>query len=244
MSKHKSVIGLEILKGSLECCDICKVSNLAKKKPSKELPERTTSQPLELIHMGVLGPSPIKSKSGVSYFLSIIDDYTRKVHVYVMYNKKNVFKYFLPFQAMAERHLNRKSKRICTDNDMEFISKEFTENLKLSGIKVERTNIYCPEMNGVAERYNRTALEGVRSLLNEGKLPANMWAVALLAFTYLKNRFIHRKTNKTPLELWCRKKPSVRHIKRYGCLAFAYVPKAHRNKNKIDPDLEYLLVML
>ncbi|GBN73143.1 Retrovirus-related Pol polyprotein from transposon TNT 1-94 [Araneus ventricosus] len=229
MSKHKSVIGLENLKGSLECCDICKVSKLTK-KPSKELPERTTSQPLELIHMDVWGPSPIKSKSGISYFLSIIDDYTRKVHVYVMYNKKNVFKYFLQFKAMAERQLNRKIKRIRTDNGMEFISKEFTENLKSSGIKVERTNIYCPEMNGVAERYNRTALEGVRSLLNEGKLPANMWAEALLAFTYLKNRFIHRKTNKTPLELWCGKKPSIRHIKRYGCLAFAYVPKAHRNK--------------
>ncbi|GBN63366.1 hypothetical protein AVEN_46428-1 [Araneus ventricosus] len=61
-------------------------------------------------------------------------------------------------------------------------------------------------MNGVAERYNRTALEGVRSLLNEGKLPANIWVEALLAFTYLKNRFIHRKTNKTPLELWCGRK--------------------------------------
>ncbi|GBN72652.1 Retrovirus-related Pol polyprotein from transposon TNT 1-94 [Araneus ventricosus] len=85
-------------------------------------------------------------------------------------------------------------------------------------------------MNGVAKRYNRTVLEGERSLLNEGKLPANMWAEALLAFTYLKNRFIHRKTNKTPLELWCGKKLSIRHIKRYGCLAFAYVPKAHRNK--------------
>ncbi|GBM08411.1 Retrovirus-related Pol polyprotein from transposon TNT 1-94 [Araneus ventricosus] len=180
--------------------------------------------------MDVWGPPPIKSKSGVSYFLTIIDDYTRKVHVYVMYNKKNVFKYFLQFQAMAERQLNRKIKRVHTDNGMEFISKEFTENLKSSRLKVERTNIYCPEMNGVAERYNRTALESVRSLLNEGKLPANMWEEAYLAFTYLKNRFIHRKTNKTPLELCCGKEPSVRHKKRYGCLAFVYVLKAHRNK--------------
>ncbi|GBO00406.1 hypothetical protein AVEN_208224-1 [Araneus ventricosus] len=84
---------------------------------------------------------------------------------------------------------------------MEFISKVFAENLKSSGIKVERTSIYCPEMNGVAERYNRTALEGERSLLNEGKLLANMWEEALLAFAYLKKRFNHKKTNKTPLEL-------------------------------------------
>ncbi|GBL78022.1 hypothetical protein AVEN_143333-1 [Araneus ventricosus] len=129
MSKHKSVIGLENLKGSLECCDISKVSKLTQ-KPAKELPERTTSQPLELIHMDVWGPSPVKSKSGVSYFLSIITQ-----EKFVMYNKKNVFKYFLQFQAMAERQLNRKIKRIHTDNGMEFISKVFAENLNLSGIK-------------------------------------------------------------------------------------------------------------
>ncbi|GBM73151.1 hypothetical protein AVEN_30042-1 [Araneus ventricosus] len=127
MSKHKSVIGLKKRKGSLECCDIYKVFKLTK-KPSKELPERTTSQPLELIHMDVWGPPPVKSKSGVSYFLSVVDDYTRKVNV--MYNKKNVFKYFLQFQAMAERQLEKKIKIIHTDYGMEFISKEFAENLK------------------------------------------------------------------------------------------------------------------
>ncbi|UYV76700.1 hypothetical protein LAZ67_14001823 [Cordylochernes scorpioides] len=37
-------------------------------------------------------------------------------------------------------------------------------------------------------------------------------------------------TDKTPFELWTNRKPSLKHLKRFGCKAFAYIPKIKRNK--------------
>ena len=35
------------------------------------------------------------------------------------------------------------------------------------GISTQRTNVYSPEMNDVAERLNRTIAGGIRSLITE-----------------------------------------------------------------------------
>ncbi|GBM64646.1 hypothetical protein AVEN_91714-1 [Araneus ventricosus] len=56
-------------------------------------------------------------------------------------------------------------------------------------------------MNGVAERFNLTALNGVKALLKSSGLSQKFWAEALLCFTYAWNRVCH-KNKKTPFELY------------------------------------------
>ncbi|GFT63076.1 retrovirus-related Pol polyprotein from transposon RE1 [Trichonephila clavipes] len=48
------------------------------------------------------------------------------------------------------------------------------------GIKHEVTNSYTPEMNGVAERFNLTALDGIKTLLKSSEVPHKFWGEALL----------------------------------------------------------------
>ena len=38
------------------------------------------------------------------------------------------------------------------------------------------------------------------------------------------------KGNKTPLEVWSGKKPNVSHLKLFGCMVYAHVPDAQRQK--------------
>ncbi|GBM58281.1 hypothetical protein AVEN_220198-1 [Araneus ventricosus] len=62
-------------------------------------------------------------------------------------------------------------------------------------------------MNGVAERYNRTIIEGVRAPLHERKLPKNLWAEFVNTQNYLRNRFPHKALKgKAPLNVWSDKK--------------------------------------
>ncbi|GFX68373.1 retrovirus-related Pol polyprotein from transposon TNT 1-94 [Trichonephila clavipes] len=98
------------------------------------------------------------------------------------------------------------------------------------GIKHEVTNSYTPEMNGVAERFNLTALDGIKTLLKSSEVPHKFWAEAVLCFTYACNRICHKDSNKTPFEKYSGRKPSVLHLKPFGCLAYAGVPKQIRKK--------------
>ncbi|GFW41334.1 retrovirus-related Pol polyprotein from transposon TNT 1-94 [Trichonephila clavipes] len=100
------------------------------------------------------------------------------------------------------------------------------------GIKHEVTNSYTPEMNGVAERFNLTALDGIKTLLKSSEVPHKFWGEALLCFTYAWNRICHKDSNKTPFEKYSGRKPSVLHLIPFGCLAYAGVPKQIR-KNSI-----------
>ncbi|GBN31024.1 Retrovirus-related Pol polyprotein from transposon TNT 1-94 [Araneus ventricosus] len=98
------------------------------------------------------------------------------------------------------------------------------------GINHEKTNPCTPEQNGVAERYNSTALDGVKTLLKSNAVAQRFWGEALLCFTYTWNRVCHKDGNKTPFEKYSGKKPSVSHLKPFGCLAYVGVPKQIRKK--------------
>ncbi|GFU78104.1 retrovirus-related Pol polyprotein from transposon TNT 1-94, partial [Trichonephila clavipes] len=180
--------------------------------------------------MDLCGPMPAESQGGNKYFLSIIDDYSRKVTVFPIRNKSDVFHTFIRFQKRAERFLSKKVIAVRTDGGLEFCNKDMDNFLTELGIKHEVTNSYTPEMNGVAERFNLTALDGIKTLLKSSEVPHKFWGEALLCFTYAWNRICHKDSNKTPFEKYSGKKPSVLHLKPFGCLAYAGVPKQIRKK--------------
>ncbi|GFY35704.1 retrovirus-related Pol polyprotein from transposon TNT 1-94 [Trichonephila clavipes] len=189
-----------------------------------------SKRPLELLHMDLCGPMPTESQGGNKYFLSIIDDYSRKVTVFPIRNKSDVFHTFIRFQKRAERFLSKKVIAVRTDGGLEFCNKDMDNFLTELGIKHEVTNSYTPEMNGVAERFNLTALDGIKTLLKSSEVPHKFWGEALLCFTYAWNRICHKDGNKTPFEKFSGRKPSVLHLKPFGCLAYAGVPKQIRKK--------------
>ncbi|GFS91195.1 retrovirus-related Pol polyprotein from transposon TNT 1-94 [Trichonephila clavipes] len=155
---------------------------------------------IELLHMDLCGPMPTESQGGNKYFLSIIDDYSRKVTVFPIRNKSDVFHTFIRFQKRAERFLSKKVIAVRTDGGLEFCNKHMDNFLTELGIKHEVTNSYTPEMNGVAERFNLTALDGIKTLLKSSEVPHKFWGEALLCFTYAWNRICHKDSNKTPFE--------------------------------------------
>ena len=62
-------------------------------------------------------------------------------------------------------------------------------------------------------------------------LGQEFWAEAVVTAAYIRNRVVSRSTDgKSPEELWTGKKPTVRHLRVWGCEAYAHVPKEHRSK--------------
>lgn len=74
--------------------------------------------------------------------------------------------------------------------------------LEKLGIKHERTTIYSPQMNGVAERYNRVLFEGMETFMQAASLPATLWVEAVITTNYIHNRKFHTGIEAIPFQVW------------------------------------------
>ncbi|KAF7812745.1 Retrovirus-related Pol polyprotein from transposon TNT 1-94 [Senna tora] len=90
-----------------------------------------------------------------------------------------------------------------------------------------------PDMNGVAERRNRTLLDMVRSMMSNSKLSIFLWREALKTAVYIQNRVLTKAISKTPFEIWKGWKPSLNHMRVWGCPAEVRVYNPH--EKKLDP---------
>ncbi|KAC9404460.1 hypothetical protein E3N88_45899 [Mikania micrantha] len=97
----------------------------------------------------------------------------------------------------------------------------YYEFCKGQGIVNQYTMSGAPQQNGVAERRNRTLMNMVRSMLANSNLPSFLWTEALKTAVHILNRVPSKYVPKTPYELWTGRKPSLRYMKVWGCLAEA-----------------------
>ena len=77
-------------------------------------------------------------------------------------------------------------------------------------------------------------------MFNGAGQPKNVWAEAIVAACYIKNRFTSSR-NSTPHELWSGTKPDTSGLRMKGCIAFAHVPKEKR-KPLEDRSEDYIVI--
>jgi len=65
------------------------------------------------------------SVAGNQYFLTFIDDFTRKTWVYFLNNKSEGFENFRNFKALVENQSGQHIKVLRNDRGGDYISKEF-----------------------------------------------------------------------------------------------------------------------
>ena len=87
-----------------------------------------------------------------------------------------------------------------------------------------------PNQNGVVEIRNRTLVDMVQSMLSNPNLPKFLWTNALKKVVYILNRAPTKVVPKTPFELWKNWKPSLRHMRMWGCLSEVQIYNPHEKK--------------
>ena len=102
-----------------------------------------------------------QAKGGYSYFITFIDDLSRFGYVYLMKHKSEAFDKFKEYQSMVEKQTRKSIKIFRSDRGGEYLSNKFLDHLKAKKIISEWTPPYTPQLNGVAERRNRTLLDMV-----------------------------------------------------------------------------------
>ena len=218
MSKTEAVLGLPKMKDANFICEPCIFAKQAATPHNQ--PATRATRPLELIHIdiGFFGePSLDRHES----YLVIVDDFSRYAHVSLLIQKSGAFYAITNFVKWAETQLGVKLKRIRCDNAKEFDTRALHDFYEGKGIQIDFSSLYSPQQNGVAERMNRTIKEMTRALMFHAKQKPRLWHLASKASVYTRNRVVGATTDgKTPYELFWNEKPSVAHLRTWGCVVY------------------------
>lgn len=184
--------------------------------------DRTQSaEILKLIHTDLNGPHYTTGNRGEKYFLTFIDDYGKCTKLYCIKSKDETADCFIDFVNLVRNKFNKTIKKLRCDNGKEYLNSKIYEFVKNKGIELLPCPPYVHELNGVAERYNRSAMDMGRCLAREAKINHRFWPEIMKTVAYLKNRIIaNTKENKTPYEIFFGEKPNVKHLKIYGSRVF------------------------
>ena len=92
---------------------------------------------LDLIHSDNCGSMSTRALSGAKYFVTFIDDHSKKTWVYFLKTKDEVFNQFKEFKALVENLTGKRIKVLRSYNGGEYIDKEFNGFCAREGIKRE-----------------------------------------------------------------------------------------------------------
>ncbi|GKB88744.1 putative reverse transcriptase domain-containing protein, partial [Tanacetum coccineum] len=218
--KAGKVLGTGRQFGSLYYFD----GNQGLNRPGFPLSDHVSTELGELVHLDLWGPYKVTSRDGFRYFLTIVDDFSRVVWVFLLKNKTEVFDNITVFYNIIHTQFNKKIKIFRSDNGTEFVNQKLTSFCESHGILHQTSCSYTPQQNGIVKRKHRHLLNVARALLFQEGLPLNMWTECILTTTYLINRLPSSMLNgKSPFELIYKRILSLKHLRSFGCLAYATI---------------------
>jgi len=213
-------------------CRACSAGKMHRSELRTPFKSSRAGTKLELIHSDICGPIQPSSSGGKRYVLTFTDDYSRKCWAYTLKTRGELIQHFKTFKALVENQSNTTIKTLRCDRGGEYRSREFQDFCQNSGIILQYTPPRTPELNGVAERLNRTLEEKVTCMLTDANAPKYFWAECLQTAVYLKNLSPTSAltSDVTPEEIWTGTKPNVGHLRVWGCVADVLIPSMQRAK--------------
>ncbi len=178
--------------------------------------QKRQTEPGELTHTDVWGPYSVQSIHGNLYFITFLDDSTRRPKLRFLKSKDQgrqaVKDYITYLKAQGKR-----AKFLRCDQGTEYLNDELCTWIREQGIELQTTAPYSPAQNGAAERLNRTLIELTRAMLIARNLPTFLWEYAVMHAAYVRERAPTRSLyGKTPYEAWFNEKPDVSHLREFG----------------------------
>lgn len=131
-------------------CEICLFAKQT--RTTFPLSKNVSSQPFDLLHCDVWGPYRTPTHGKCHYFLTIVDDYTKCIWVFLFSSKAQVPTLIVEFINLVRNQFNRQLKVLRSDNGTEFVNQKLHFFLSASGIIHQTYCIDTPQQNGVVER--------------------------------------------------------------------------------------------
>ncbi|MBW0504461.1 hypothetical protein O181_044176 [Austropuccinia psidii MF-1] len=186
--------------------------------------------PMDSIHIDLIGPITPLSLSGFKYLFTIADHLTSFKIMKFLKKKLESFDQFVIAKNLMENQQKKKIKKLTSDRGGEFVNEKFKKLSEDQGFIHILTPPDTPEHNGYAEKHNRAILEKARCLMGMANLPNEYWEEAINTSVFLSNLSpTASRNNNSPYQLWFNCSPRLARLRTFGCCAVIYNLKKHRN---------------
>jgi transposase InsO family protein len=190
----------------------------------------TTEYPLMgLVIMDLTGPMSVETWSGMSYVLVVVEVSCRFGVGRLLAAKDEAYGELVLILTWLERQSGKKCKALRSDNGTEFINDLVKRLCEKNGITHQTTIPYMPEQNGIAERAIAVYFSMVRCMLHSAGMDLRYWGEAFMYAVHIRNLSLTSGlADKVPYHAWTRRKPDVSHLRVFGSIGFANIPKKLR----------------
>ena len=258
----KLVTGLENLSfdaidNHLPPCVYCIQAGMKCRSYSSNSNRQPTTRPFEVVHVDLKGPITPIGIDGEQYMLGIVDTYSKHTTIYFLKTKDTAWHYLATFikttvtevskiwrnNATTDTvlNINLVLGKVISDQGGEFTSASFAKVCSDHGVAHQLTPAYTPELNGQVETKWSSIMTGCRKWLLQSQLPTRYWPYAVKHEVYIQNRtnivtrfspIDHKDIKSVPYAIVFKKKPSISHIRQFGCQLHVFVhPEQRDNPN-------------
>ena len=236
------VTGFNTSVSAIHFCEACAKAKLHE-TPSSQTPNLQPGAPdvmrrLHKVSCDVSGKIHIRGIYNVNYFVLFIDQATR--YMWIMFvkdltteNMINAFealhqKVLQAQEQLGEVHIMRTFK---TDNAGAFKDEMFIKHVNEKNVRVEFASPHSHYQNGIAERAIRTIRGMGMCMMLHAKVPKHLWPYAFKHAVYINNRLPTTILGKhtTPFIEMFNYIPDERHLKVFGCDAYALLHNGHKH---------------
>ncbi|CAH9083825.1 unnamed protein product [Cuscuta epithymum] len=218
MKNNLYVCHAEPLLDSVNCVQPC-VLGKQSRVGFPDLPKCTNV--LDCIHADLWGPYSVSTHGGKNYFLTFIDDFSKKVWVLLIENKSEVFDKFKNWKTLVEKQTGKKINFLRTTVSFDFCDDQLGDLCDTWGISMHKSVPSTPQPDGVAERMVRTLLERVRAMLASSGLSNKFWGEAICYAVDLINLSPSVPLEgKCPESVFMGKPLNLPNLRVFGCLAY------------------------
>ena len=221
---HKYADGIPKLSTVNEVCRACRMGKAHK------LPFHGHFQKSEnvgdIIHSDVVGPLSLSFPDRFRYVCTFMDDHSRYTFLAFLRHRSEVGEAFRTFKTKMDK-MKIISNRLSSSERLSILHSDGAKEYKrleneLGGKEIESSFSppYTPELNGIAERVNRTMVEGARTCLIQAGLPDCLWPFALKHVMNVRNRVPHSAIKDTPFNVFHGTRPNLKQFRVFGCTAY------------------------
>uniref|UniRef100_H3GP40 Integrase catalytic domain-containing protein n=1 Tax=Phytophthora ramorum TaxID=164328 RepID=H3GP40_PHYRM len=243
----KTMIDRGLVKGML----LTQRQQQEKKAHRKKL-DRGLEQPNQVVYVDLVIPS---KDNGTRYeaVLIIMDGFSRFVTMHMLTSKasevinERIKEYILWAERQAgrsKRGVNRIKylvQQVCTDKGGEFVNDAMAARYRAHGIEHICVGPKSSQLN-LCERTHQSIVEMTKASMHHAGFPKSLWPEAMRNAVYVKNRVYNKGTQGVPFEMMFGAKPDLRHIRKFGALAYVHVPiSPGRRKHHDNAKLGFVL---